>query len=918
MSDAAASVMFLPWVRQGAATAITAVDTLGSQPGSTRITATVSVNSADPVPMPVRLFGPSDVAGLNPRAIVRREPPPATLAFEDNHLASIEVDRPDFPWLFTPAKADANGRLRPWLCLVVVRQQKGVELRPGSDTSLSRLEIVAPAVAHDELPDLADSWLWAHGQVTGSENTDTNALTSTLAGSSNLSLSRLLCPRVLQPDTDYLACLVPTFEAGRLAGLGMPVDSDVALQPAWAADAASVTLPAYDHWSFRTGSGGDFKALVQKLRAQPAPAGLGTRPIDISHPGFALPAAFPVDVRLDLAGALQPLNAETTTWPEGTAEAFQSALADIVNTTTAAADADPLLAPPLYGRTHAARDQATLAGTSWFDELNLDPRHRSVAAFGTRVVQEHQEALMASAWQQAGDLPTANQRLRQLQLSLFESTSLHQRHFVRMDADALVRVAAPAFTRIRAAARPGDTQAKTLLSVFDGVKVPLRSVMPAMRKLSRNRGPVNRRLTRVNTGSVGMNAFLVGLNAATFTVVNTTAASGMATFTTLRQASNLSSMQRYADVTAEAVTAMPGAPQFQLEPEGVRIPMPVEGVETAATDNPVASAFRVAAAAHLTKLNPARPWVSVFAPQAALELQDVQAHLRTELRPMERMVARANAVIVRAEPAPASVNADVPVAPLGHDPYFPQPMYEALRDLSQELLLPGLDTVPANAVIGLRTNERFVNAYMVGLNAEMGRELLWRGYPTDQRGTYFDRFWDAAGATAQADIDPLDEWNSRPLQGPPTRAEGTFVMLLRSELLQRYPTASIYAVPAVRAANGQRVLSEDPTVEEHPVLRGSLPPDVTFVGFRLTEKQITAGEGYFIVIQEHPTEPRFGLDSGVAPAGRYLATDSGAPTGVPLRNLQWRQNSAHMAGILRRLPVRIAIHASQFITPGQG
>ena len=23
----------------------------------------------------------------------------------------------------------------------------------------------------------------------------------------------------------------------------------------------------------------------------------------------------------------------------------------------------------------------------------------------------------------------------------------------------------------------------------------------------------------------------------------------------------------------------------------------------------------------------------------------------------------------------------------------------------------------------------------------MGRELLWREYPTDQRGTYFDSFW---------------------------------------------------------------------------------------------------------------------------------------------------------------------------------
>ena len=55
---------------------------------------------------------------------------------------------------------------------------------------------------------------------------------------------------------------------------------------------------------------------------------------------------------------------------------------------------------------------------NWLDELNLDPRWRSVAAFGTRVVQEHQEALMASAWEQAGELQRANQRMRQLQLSM--------------------------------------------------------------------------------------------------------------------------------------------------------------------------------------------------------------------------------------------------------------------------------------------------------------------------------------------------------------------------------------------------------------------------------------------------------------------------------------------------------------------
>ena len=35
---------------------------------------------------------------------------------------------------------------------------------------------------------------------------------------------------------------------------------------------------------------------------------------------------------------------------------------------------------------------------------------------------------------------------------------------------------------------------------------------------------------------------------------------------------------------------------------------------------------------------------------------------------------------------------------------------------------------------------------MVGLNDEMGRELLWRQFPTDQRGSYFRQFWDVGDA----------------------------------------------------------------------------------------------------------------------------------------------------------------------------
>src|SRR5205823_5622478 len=150
-----------------------------------------------------------------------------------------------------------------------------------------------------------------------------------------------------------------------------------------------------------------------------------------------------------------------------------------------------------------------------------------------------------------------------------------------------------------------------------------------------------------------------------------------------------------------------------------------------------------------------------------------------------------------------------------HAPKFPQPMYEALRDLSQDLLLPGLNDVEANVAIGLRTNRRFVEAYMVGLNFEMGRELLWRGYPTDQRGTYFDQFWDRSGTdSSHADIDPIHLWGERAL-GVGSSADDQFVMLLRSELLRRYPTASIYAAPAVPmgTTNGKLTPNTDESVE---------------------------------------------------------------------------------------------------------
>jgi hypothetical protein len=207
-------------------------------------------------------------------------------------------------------------------------------------------------------------------------------------------------------------------------------------------------------------------------------------------------------------------------------------------------------------------------------------------------------------------------------------------------------------------------------------------------------------------------------------------------------------------------------------------------------------------------------------------------------------------------------------------------MYAPLRDLSPDYILPGVEQIPPDTVGLLQSNHAFIEAYMVGLNHEMARQLLWTGYPTDLRGSYFRQFWDVSGYVPQA-TDPTDPTqlaellkdipliNTWPLAGPLGSHENrtgivpdNVVLLIRGELLRRYPNTVIYAAKA-KLDGRQRVI--DPTDERYPLFAGTLPTDITFIGFNLSEADAKGGtpaspEGFFFVFQQHPTEPRFGLE----------------------------------------------------------
>ena len=513
MADTA-NYIFLPWVRQGAASSIQIVDRSPNQPGVVSVPVNLEVNNdPNPIKQTVRLYGPGDVTGIDQQQVVRTEPRNLSFDFEPNYFPAIEFDRPDFPWLLTPAKADTNGILRPWLCLIVVKKQDGVTLRSGGNLTLPVLEIKSAA---GELPDLSESWAWAHVQVAGT-SPDKTSLQNALAGDPALTVSRLLCPRRLDPLTHYIACVVPTFELGRKAGLGLPirrdeqVNEEKELKPAWEAGAASVTLPVYYHWEFRTGTSGDFEALVGLLK--PADLrdipGLGKRQVDIGQ-AFGKLAVVPSGTTLELEGALRVPQSPAAVWPDTTKTPFQTELKKILDepwlfTQNDPQEKDPIVAPPIYGCWQAARHTVNIppASLTWLDELNLDPRLRSIAALGTQVIQTQQEQLMASAWEQLGEIERINQIRRQAQLGRAVNGVYYTKHFKRFSPETLLKVTASAQARI--VVQDATTKTRALLSkrISDSA-MPDRAVSATLRRLSSPVNSINTRFRAVGVQPISI------------------------------------------------------------------------------------------------------------------------------------------------------------------------------------------------------------------------------------------------------------------------------------------------------------------------------------------------------------------------------------------------------------------------------
>ena len=1004
----------VPWMRRGLASLATAATTTNYA----TLQVAVDVNGTSVLAPPIRLLGPGEVTSIDAAAIVRTDPRDGTDAFEPNYLAMVELALPDLPWLFSPA-APSGARLRPWICLLVVVDGPGAALTvtPGGPAVL---HLTAPFDPIKELPDLTTVDAWAHAQVTvdsasgaaldGSASASGPvdcrvagpALDAALSANTSGRLARLIALRQLDPNQKYIACIVPTYRAGVNAGLKLPVDEND-LAPAWdTTTAVPLQLPVYSYFRFQTGPGGDFASLASRIMPPASRLDAGKRPVDVSAPGFGAPGV--ANVTLQFEGAMRTQGEGPTDWPTGAETPYQTQLRNALAPPTGA---DPVVTPPLYGRTQSGRDLTAPSPPVWLSDLNLDPRMRAAAGAAAQVVQADQEALVASAWDQLGEINKANQLLRQAQLARGASASMMRRHLAPVAGDGVyLQITSPVHPRVRITLGGAEL---TLRGHVAASRLPEAALTAPMRKLARPRGPLGRQLTQgkpsqlVDRLNLPASAGATALTAAG----PVQAPRGMVALDDVSPDIQVKKMVAIpatvlgwittAELTAsgEAVVAHPAAAaDTRLAPDAINtgggidvgrgagagagagagrgtgavagtgtgggigtgpigttrlidwdsdpdVPALLKGAhanlpapflfptDTAALQK-VTQEFRTVASAANQYLN-AAPALPPDPPPlgGSSALSPARALLQARLDPNLTIAARFGARI------PLGKGAD-PLQPLSQAPQYPQPMYSALADLSATWMLPGVDKMPGNAAVLLQTNPRFVEAFMVGLNEAFAGELMWREFPVGRNATYFQNFW---GGPVH-DIPTIDSFDPSGHLGDHEAdhaSGGNLVLLIRADLFSRYPNTIVSAVRATW--NGTNRQIPITATRKWPLFRGSFGTDLNFFGFDITDPRgpdtptVGGAAGWYFVLEEHVTEPRFGLEPAEeTPLGNSwndlrwsdVTLDRNflnpAATPAPLNNVAWGQgeaawgqNAAAMAAILLRRPVRVAMHGRALI-----
>lgn len=967
MSDQAATYSFIPWVKQGMSNFI---NETRSPSGAATVTASLKVKTGTAEQTLEKVFelaGPGDVTGIQGQAVINTFPHKGDNGFLTYHLPYIEFYEEDFPWRYTPAKAMVD-KLTPWVTLLVLEQGEFTVLQDAS-APLPLLEVASIEV----FPNPVTLWAWAHvhanmdiapeiqkGMNFLTEKETDRFLNTHVKSNPDLAFSRVLSPRRLKNGASYTAFLIPTFEAGRCAGTGDSYDTTLPLETvAWSsAGGANLRYPVYYQWDFRTDNAANFEYAVRQLRALDLAevtlgqeSGGNTMQLNATGYGFIDPPAPYQEV--SLVGALQPIGQNDDFLP---VPGFTEPLRDLLNLTEkrlqetagriSAFSLDPVVTPPVYGRWHAGikmveplpYDPETPPVTptaSWLQHINLDPRYRAIAGVGSRIVQKNQEEYVRKAWEQLGDIQSVNDYLRELQAGVRVGLNLKEKYLAPIVSslglesaiastgnDNLLMRMAPALSRIEvtqdavAETPPGSSTAEGMiresavpLAVFEGSfrkLVKVRELDAPEPDGTSKETDFSNLISKLNSGSISA----AGVKPVSDNPVN---------FYTIAGA-------KYASLKQNTV------PELYLPGNTAK--------QVLATDS--AQRLRNAVNDLPPGLVPVREAVKPALPQDVLAVAaDVASDpLPAAKRKVKFALGLVDEGAVGTLLESTAAAEDITIEPLVVHPYFKQPMYEALKEYAEELFLPDISRIPQNTVTLLEVNQKFVEAFMVGLNHEMAAELLWREFPTDQRGSYFRQFWDKKDNVntvltdeQKTDITPIHTWPIASNLGEHQQgnAGNGIVLMIRADLLRKFPNAVIYAQEVVEVIEGQDANLRVDGQKKFPVSRADLDSGITMLTFDLdTATMESSPFGWYFVFGERPGQPAFGLEMKTELAKTSLLRWEQfswkhlpvAGANLELADLEIAggeesftkiENSAQLAYATFRSPAMVAISADEFI-----
>lgn len=996
---------FISFLRQGIANGIRSIadPSKGGAPANTGapranvdVTVNVKYNDAPAEPLPkkkIELYGPGDVIGFDKSLIIRTDPQHYSTVFEPKHLAFIEFYDEDLPWRFSPSAVnDDNRKLTPWLALVVLEPHEFSDETPtwpqppGSNKPLPSITLKDDADRNQVFPAFNNLWAWAHVHVNGdvvkrdaeggvlNDSAVTGNIRNVLDKDGDYCYSRIVCPRRLAANKTYHAFLVPAFETGRLAGLGKFLDmKKVAVtQPAWGSYEQK-EFPYYYRWYFKTGEMGDFEYLVDQLKPRVTDTKVGFREIyaeGIVENGGLKPLYMPGALRVPLETLDPAKRYEIEQYENWEAPAnpheWQKRMANKLRVNVE--DDEPSITMPIYGQWHAGVEEILYRpGTNellpetkrnnWVHELNLDPRYRAIAALGAKVVQQHQEEFMDAAWEQVEEIREANRSIRYYQLAIEVNKAFQKNMLGKFSNEQLLSFTAPLHKKIR------TDLSSTLFKNIHASPVPNAVSTNLLRKQAKPNGRV---------ASVGKNKEHVfadkgkDINEKFNLNKKRPAPKGAVNQPDFEKAvaNFITTHPSFIGASAEERNRMSIAVQESLHNEKNAIEKlkqsgaaftPVGGHQSpllVSKENrpsiPAGSKLLGNALSNTKLLYELQEQVKPE-PKIALDINDARKAILNGVNAAVNLKTR----FLKEYPHLAAlVPAEQSLPPqVMKYPEFDLPMYLPLNELSTEYFLPNINMIPQNTITFLETNQRFIEAYMVGLNHEMSRELLWRGYPTDQRGSYFRNFWDSLTGEYQG-MNELHTWNKQLGENSITGNSGLLFLVIRGDLLNKYPNTVVSAQRADWGTlNGNKSVTADRVIKAGsqpvlPLFEAKIEPDIYFLAFKITENERIINErdlvgtehptstsddpGWFFVFQERPGEPRFGLDLNTTAVKKRWADIAWADTGVTENNIlnfqasitvsndiqaSWPpKDSAQLAYILYQQPVLVAIHASRLLT----